>query len=516
MATATSIPKFFAGRSLLITGATGFMGKVLLEKLLRSCPDIQTIYILIRPKKGQDPKTRLDELLECKLFDKLRRVQPEFRNKVVAVAGDILEPELGISDSDLNMLLDDVSIVFHSAATVKFDEALKLSVQMNVVGVKKLLAVCRKMTKLEALVHVSTAYANCDREEVKEVVYPPPLEPKKIMDAIEWMDDDIIDTLTPSLIKPRPNTYTYTKAMAEYLLIQEGSDLPIAVVRPSIVGASWQEPMAGWVDNFNGPTGLLAAIGKGVLRSMNGDFNATADIIPVDLAINLMITTAWYTALERPNNIKVYNCATGQLNRLSWGQVERASYKYFMKHPVENVVRVPDPRFTTSKVVHTLRVWIDHYFPAWVLDTCMKVTGRKPMFMRIQQKLWKSVKSLEYFTSNQWIFHSENLDQVAEKLSADDKKEFNFDVKRINWQAYLENYCLGTKRYALKEDLSNMAEAKKGLQRLQRINKMLNCLMLMFVWRFLTTRVTVARNLWYFFLAWAVKLFNQLPSFMRS
>jgi fatty acyl-CoA reductase len=57
------IVEWFKGRSLLVTGATGFMGKVLVEKLLRSCPDIATIYLLMRPKRGNDVRTRLDELL---------------------------------------------------------------------------------------------------------------------------------------------------------------------------------------------------------------------------------------------------------------------------------------------------------------------------------------------------------------------------------------------------------------------------------------------------------------------
>lgn len=56
------------------------------------------------------------------------------------------------------------------------------------------------------------------------------------------MDDELVSALTPKLIGKRPNTYTYTKAMAEYLVQQEAGDLKVAIVRPSIVGASWKEP----------------------------------------------------------------------------------------------------------------------------------------------------------------------------------------------------------------------------------------------------------------------------------
>ena len=113
------------------------------------------------------------------------------------------------------------------------------------------------------------------------------------------------------MIQLRPNTYTYTKAIAETLVVQECKDLPCTIVRPSIVGASWREPFPGWIDNFNGPTALFAAIGKGILRTMMGNFDSTADIIPVDIPVNLMIVSAWYTGSKRTKDLKIYNSTTG-------------------------------------------------------------------------------------------------------------------------------------------------------------------------------------------------------------
>lgn len=53
---------FYAGKSIFLTGATGFMGKIISEKLLRTCPDIKAIYILIRPKKGKEITKRFEEI----------------------------------------------------------------------------------------------------------------------------------------------------------------------------------------------------------------------------------------------------------------------------------------------------------------------------------------------------------------------------------------------------------------------------------------------------------------------
>jgi fatty acyl-CoA reductase len=62
-----------AGRAILITGGTGFMGKVLIEKILRSCSDVDTIYVLVRAKKGKEPCQRVEELFASPVSDLNRR-----------------------------------------------------------------------------------------------------------------------------------------------------------------------------------------------------------------------------------------------------------------------------------------------------------------------------------------------------------------------------------------------------------------------------------------------------------
>ena len=80
---------------------------------------------------------------------------------------------------------------------------------------------------------------------------------------------------------------------------------------PSIVTAAWREPFPGWVDNFNGPTSIFAAIGTGMLRSMHCNAQGVADLIPVDHVANVLIAAAWFTAINNPNDVIVYNCTSG-------------------------------------------------------------------------------------------------------------------------------------------------------------------------------------------------------------
>lgn len=98
----------------------------MVEKLIRECPDIARIYILIRPKNGLAPTARLDEFITSKFFRSCGRVDEEsLRQKLIVVSGDITKPNFDMSAEDRQTLIENVNIVFHSAASVKFDDPLR-------------------------------------------------------------------------------------------------------------------------------------------------------------------------------------------------------------------------------------------------------------------------------------------------------------------------------------------------------------------------------------------------------
>ncbi|EJW70823.1 hypothetical protein WUBG_18270, partial [Wuchereria bancrofti] len=82
------------------------------------------------------------------LFDRLRRSNPGIFSKLIPMGGDIMEEGLGLNQLDMQTICDEVSIVFHCAATVKFDEALRISVEMNVLGTQRLVALCHMIKNL--------------------------------------------------------------------------------------------------------------------------------------------------------------------------------------------------------------------------------------------------------------------------------------------------------------------------------------------------------------------------------
>ena len=148
MSKTSSVINFYRGTSVFITGATGFVGKVLVEKLLRSCPDIDTIYLLLRPgQDGKTPEERLSELLASKAFTFNR--QELALEKLVPIAGDMTEANLGISDSDRALLIDRVSVIFHSAATVRFHGPVKDFIRQNVLGSEAIMQLGSELKNLK-------------------------------------------------------------------------------------------------------------------------------------------------------------------------------------------------------------------------------------------------------------------------------------------------------------------------------------------------------------------------------
>ena len=103
----TEVERFYEDKVVFITGGTGFIGKVLLEKLLR-CTDVRRVYLLIREKKGISPNERLKKLFESKLFDTLKVVKNFAMEKVTAMPGDIDQPLLGLCDEDQDRILQEV------------------------------------------------------------------------------------------------------------------------------------------------------------------------------------------------------------------------------------------------------------------------------------------------------------------------------------------------------------------------------------------------------------------------
>ncbi|KAL7085796.1 hypothetical protein ACP275_14G299900 [Erythranthe tilingii] len=121
------ITKFFQGKNIFITGATGFLGKVLVEKLLRST-SVGKIYLLVKATDKENALDRLSkDIIQSELFESIRekhgKSYEEFvREKLIPIVGDICEPNLGMDTYSMHAIVDEVDVIIQSAASTTFND----------------------------------------------------------------------------------------------------------------------------------------------------------------------------------------------------------------------------------------------------------------------------------------------------------------------------------------------------------------------------------------------------------
>ncbi|CRL03600.1 CLUMA_CG016511, isoform A, partial [Clunio marinus] len=454
-----SVREFFQEKSIFVTGASGFMGKVLLEKLLYSCSDLKQIFILMREKRGKSGPERVKEFSNLPLFHRLLEEKPESLNKLVPVYGDICSVNFGLSASDLKRVIDETNVIFHMAATVNFEAPLKNAIEMNVRSVQYIIDMAKQMPNLKVMLHLSTAFCCVDQEVLHEQVYDWDVDPKKLISFCEWMDQPAMDTLGDSIIKPHPNTYTFTKRVAEILVRDEYPNLPLVIVRPAIVVPVYNEPLPGWVDNLNGPVGIILGAGKGVIRSMLCDGTVHAEVVPVDYAINGLLLVARRIGIlkEKPEKIPVFNITVPERYRHTWAQLLAEGRRIFLDYPFE------------------IGIWVifTQWLPAYVVDFFCALTGRKRFLVKIQKKISMGMNMLQYFTMRKWDFRMEQFDFLREGLTADENQIFPTEVEKFDHENYLKNCILGGRMFCLKEPLSTLPKSRVQL-RILRMFKRIN------------------------------------------
>lgn len=195
-----SIADFYKNAHIFITGGTGFVGKVIIEKLLRSCPDLAKIYVLVRSKREKSAEERFIELCDNEIFTRTRQDSPETLSKLVPIAGEVSGDGLTMSESDEEMIKDNVTIVFHVAAAVKFNEELKRAADLNTWGTKHIMDLCSQMVNLKSVVHVSTAYSTPQVQVVGERVYNTDVINKDdFMNVTKLIPIDLLDSVADKL-----------------------------------------------------------------------------------------------------------------------------------------------------------------------------------------------------------------------------------------------------------------------------------------------------------------------------
>ena len=354
------------------------MGKVLIEKLLYTCPDVKEIILLVRPKRGKTAAQRVEDFAKIAAFGRIMREKPEVMKKIYPIFGDITKPDFELSPEHLKRLIERTEIVFHMAASLKLEATLKPNILANLTATKNVLEVAKRITNLIQFVYTSTAYCCEDQEVLEEKVYDFPHVPEDLIRCAEWMSEEAMAGAQKAILGTQPNTYTYTKRLAEILVRDHYETLPICIVRPSIVSPAFADPIPGWVDSLNGPPGILLAASKGVLRSMLVNGENKIEAIPVDACISGMVFLVKHLVTNvRAAEIPVYNMTLHESRKITMNKMLEYARDLRQKYPSYGGLWYPDGDITQNVYLHTFKIIFFQWIPAYIIDFFLLCFGQK-------------------------------------------------------------------------------------------------------------------------------------------
>ncbi|KAF8110540.1 hypothetical protein N665_0082s0011 [Sinapis alba] len=472
--------RFVENKTLLVTGASGFLGKVFVERILRLQPNVKRLYLLVRATDKKSAEQRLhSEVFEKDLFRVLRKnIGDESLNaliseKVVPVPGDISLNNMGVSDSNLLQdMMQEINFVFHAAATTRFDERYDVALGINTFGALNVLNFAKKCVNLQLLLHVSTAYVCGERSGViqeKPFAMGETLNGKTKVDINTEMN--LVEQKLKTLVEQGcseeetkhamkdlgmkraklygwPDPYVFTKAMGEMFLGEYRKNIPIVIIRPTMITSTFLDPFPGWIEGVRTVDSVVVAYGKGVLKCFLVDQTVACDIIPVDMVANAMIVTA-AEHFHDSGSHTVYHVASSYQNPIVYKQIYEVSVRYFMESPLLSRSGMPIvPKatvFLSTMAMFRLYTSLNFKLPLQVLKllsiTFPSQFGNK--YERHNRKFkmaMRLVKIYEPYLLFKGVFEDRNLETLRIKNEAKEMQDLSgFNLKCIDWEDYFMN-----------------------------------------------------------------------------
>ncbi|KAL5579886.1 hypothetical protein UlMin_012328 [Ulmus minor] len=488
-----SVLKFLENKNILITGATGFLAKIFLEKILRVQPNVKKFYLLLRANDAKSASQRLNnEILGKDLFRLLKeKMGANFNSlaaeKLTVVAGDISREDLGLKDANLREeMLSNLDVIINLAATTNFDERYDIALGLNTMGAKHVLNFAKQCTKLKIFVHVSTAYVSGERGGL---ILESPYQMGETLNGTTGLDIDNEARLIEEKLKELqaeeaneatitlamkdfgikrakvhgwPNTYVFTKAMGEMLLEHLKENTNVIIVRPTIVTSTFKEPFSGWVEGIRTIDSLAVGYGKGKLTCFLGDLKATVDLIPADFVVNAIAVAMAAHANQRNENITIYHVGSSVRNPIRYLELQDYGFNYFTNKPwigkdgkpvkVGRVLILNNMasfrRYMTLRYLLVLKglelvnTAFCQYFQGMYLDLNRKINF-----------VFRLVELYRPYLFFKGIFDDINTERLrlAARESGSEIDVFYFDPKAINWEDYFMNVHIpGVVKYVFK------------------------------------------------------------------
>jgi nucleoside-diphosphate-sugar epimerase len=481
-----SVTKSLSGKRIFLTGTTGFLAKVVLEKLIRTVPDMAGVVLLIRAGKNGDARERFErEIATSTVFDKLRSEQPGFLerffvDKVECVTGEVTERGFDLPAERFLELAASIDVVINAAASVNFREPLDQALLINTLSLHHLSALARAANA--PLIQTSTCYVNgYHRGDMREAnVRPAGASIARHADGYYEVDALIgklqqkIDRVKaqvgdPKLLERRltelgiaeanrygwNDTYTFTKWMGEQLAMRGMHGRTLTIVRPSIIESTLFDPAPGWLEGVKVADAVILAYARGKTSFFPARPDGIIDIIPADLAAN-SILMASAEALNNGAQHRVYQCCSGsgnplimgELIRLLQGESKRNWKKYdklFFAEPKHDFRVVGNASF--RMMMAALRAGAI----GW--SALRRMVGA-PGETRAMEKL-RTTQTLaitfSFYSQPRYRFHNTELLALAQRFGEQEAALYPVDARLVEWEDYLcRIHMAGLNRYALR------------------------------------------------------------------
>lgn len=507
------IAESLSGRRIAITGATGFVGTALVERLLRGAPGCELFLIVRGGRRGAASRIKR-EILNNDAFDRLREELKDSAEpfevmaarRVHALDGDISVDGLRLSESD-RATLATCDIVIHSAAAVSFDSPLDSAVEVNLLGPVRLAATLNELhadspTK-PFMVAVSTCYVAGNRRGTapEQLVSEGPFDiglswrdeiassrrlrgdieaASRTPDALQKFRKDARQELgaagAPALaakteqLRDRwvsnelvqagraraasvgwPDAYAFTKALGEQALTETKGDLPVCIVRPSIIESAVAEPKPGWIRGFRMAEPVIISYARGLLREFPGVPEGTVDVIPVDIVVAAIIAVAAAGPERAPYISQV---ASGSTNPLRYSNLVDNVRDWFTAHPIYDSegqpIVVPDWNFPgrgrVQQQLSRAKTLVNR--GERVLQSLPLRGTQAAWSAKLEERRIEIERALEYvelyglYTECEAIYSVDNLLALWDTLDTIDQEAFCFDPRVVDWDHYVQQVHL--------------------------------------------------------------------------
>jgi len=482
-----------AGKRVLVTGVTGFLGAALFERLLSAFPDTR-IVLLVRGQGSLTGEARAREILTRPVFEPTRQLvgadalKRAFDERVEVLEGDVT--------GELPPFPADLDVVFHCAASVSFDPPIDEAFHTNLLGANRVYEAVAASGSRPHLVHVSTAYvaglakgvvpeaalehsvdwrteaeaALGARRSVEEASRKPEMLDAFVAEAraehgragptavARDAEDRRGKWVTKRLVhfgRARaqslgwPDIYTFTKAMGERAVeeLASAQKLPLSIVRPSIIESALVWPRPGWIEGFKMAEPIILAYGRGAIPEFPGIPEAVIDIIPIDLVVNALLAIAVTVPTD---GHAYYHVCSGSRNPLSYRDLYSNVREYFQHHPLpergRGLVKVPTWNFPGRR-----RVDAQLRTGERLLDRADKMVSRLPRSDRVRsvvRQIDRTRGRLEFvrrygdlygaYAEIEVIYTDPGALGLYRSLPRCDQAEFPFDSGVVDWKYYLQ------------------------------------------------------------------------------